>query len=75
MSSGVGGDCLEHFQRVRYNMGMIGREELNDLIKKLDEAKPCEIHGREHLCLCMECKETVHCYLCDRQSCQCWNDE
>lgn len=53
----------------------MNRQELIDAMKKLDDAKPCPIHGRAFLEICDKCLEDVRCSECNLQSCQCWNDE
>jgi hypothetical protein len=48
--------------------------QLEELIRHIDAAQACEKHGREELCVCIECGETVECSECNPIPCQCWND-
>jgi hypothetical protein len=49
--------------------------QLEELIQRIDAADPCEKHGREELCVCIECGETVQCGECHPIPCQCWNED
>lgn len=54
---------------------MLGTKELLILVEVLEKAEPCELHGKEHLQICIHCEKTVQCMMCEDRSCQCWNDE
>lgn len=56
-------------------MPMIDLGHLQVLLKALEEAPPCEKHGKEHLEICLACFESIQCSKCEPISCQCWNDE
>ena len=54
---------------------MINKKELEEMIKILEEAEPCKIHGTTYLEICIECRQEIQCGECEVTSCQCWNDE
>ena len=54
---------------------MLSAAEAHELLQKLAAAPSCELHGRDHLRLCLECRSDISCELCDPRACQCWNDE
>lgn len=54
---------------------MIFKEQLEEAIKKIENAKPCEIHGKEFMAICNTCWETVLCEACHKCYCAPCYDE
>lgn len=49
-------------------------EDLKILMRAIEDARKCAIHGSEKLEVCVECG-SVLCMGCQSKGCQCWNDD